>query len=255
MPLEQYLPLQVYGVLMVLARSGTTVFLIPGIGETFVPNKVRILFALGLAIAIAPVIGPNLPPEPATPAGLLMLLLGEVVIGVYFGLVARLLLLTLDTTGRIIAFSSGLANAQAFNPALSEQGSLPGLFLTTLGIMLLFATNMHHMLIRAIVDSYEVFPVGGALPLGDLSDALARLVSGSFRVAVQLAAPYMVISLLFFAALGVLARLMPQLQIFFIGLPVQMALGFAITATILGGLMGLFLEYYATNMADYLVLR
>ena len=83
-----------------------------------------------------------------------MLLVGEVVIGIYFGLVARILLLTLDTAGRIIAFSSGLANAQAFNPSISEQGSLPGPFLTTLGIMMLFATNMHYMLIRAIVDSY-----------------------------------------------------------------------------------------------------
>ena len=255
MPLEQYLPLQVYGMLMVLARTGSTVFLIPGIGETFVTTRVRLLFALGLSVAVAPVIAPSLPPEPANPAALLMLLVGEVVIGIYFGLVARILLLTLDTAGRIIAFSSGLANAQAFNPSISEQGSLPGLFLTTLGIMMLFATNMHYMLIRAIVDSYAVFPAGGALQIGDLSDALARLVSGSFKVALQLAAPFVVVALLFFVALGVLSRLMPQMQIFFIGLPVQVALGFAITATILGGLMGMFLDYYATNMVEYLVLR
>lgn len=254
MPLEQFLPLQVYGMLMVLARAGSAVFLIPGIGESYVTNRVRLLFAVALAVAVAPVVGPNLPPEPTNSGALLALLFGEVVIGLYFGLVARILLLTLDTAGKIISFSSGLAAAQAFNPSIAQQGSLIGLFLTTLGILLLFVTDMHHFLIRGVVDSYDVFPAGRALAIDDLSAAVTRVVSGSFEVAVKLAAPYIVIGLLFYVAIGVLSRLMPQMQIFFIALPVQVALGFAITATILGGFMAIFLDYYSSALIDFLVL-
>ena len=242
MNLEQYLPLRGFEILMVFARTGSAMLMLPGIGETFVPVRVRLLLSGVLALAVAPTIAPQLPPEPTSAAGLLALLAGEILIGIYFGLVARILLLTLDTTGRIISFSSGLASATIFNPSITEQGTAIGLILTMLGILLLFITDLHHLVIRAVVESY-----------GDLSEAVTELVAGSFKVAVQLSAPFYVFSLLFFVCLGVLARLMPQLQIFFIGLPVQIYVGMLVLATILGAMMTAFLTYYADTAATYLI--
>lgn len=253
MNLEEFLPLRVFEILMVFARTSSAMLLIPGIGETFVPMRVRLLFSALLALAVGPVIAPQLPPEPASPAGLLALLAGEILIGIYFGLVARILLLTLDTAGRVISFSSGLASATIFNPSITEQGTAIGLLLTLLGMLLLFITDLHHLLIRSVVESYTVFRPGGELMFGDLSEAITELVGGSFKVAVQLAAPFYVFSLLFFVCLGVLARLMPQLQIFFIGLPVQIYVGMFVLATILGALMSAFLTYYADTAATYLI--
>ena len=153
----------------------------------------------------------------------------------------------------MISFSTGLASATVFNPSLSEQGSAIGLVLTLLGIMMLFIADLHHMVIRAVVESYAVFRPGGELMIGDFSEAITELVSGSFKVAVQLSAPFFVFGLLFFVTLGVLARLMPQLQIFFIGLPAQIYLGLFVWVTILGALMSAFLTYYADTAATYLI--
>ena len=253
MNLEEFLPLRVYEIVLVFARTSAAMLMLPGIGETFIPVRVRVLFSAGLALAVAPTIAPQLPPEPASAAGLLVLVASEVIIGIYFGLVARILLLTLDTVGLVVSFSSGMASATVFDPSISEQGTAIGLLLTLLGIMLLFITDLHHLVIRAVVESYTVFRPGGTLMIGDLSEAITELVSSSFKVAIQLSAPFYVFSLLFFVCLGVLARLMPQLQIFFIGLPVQIYMGLLLLATILGALMSAFLTYYADTAATYLI--
>jgi len=251
--LEELLPLRVFQILLVFARIGSTMLMIPGIGETFVPVRVRLMFSGVLALAVAPVIAPQLPPEPGNAAELLTLVAGEILIGIYFGLVSRLLLLTLDTAGRVISFSTGLAAATVFNPSLTEQGTAIGLILTLLGILLLFITDLHHMVIRAVVESYTVFRPGGEMLFGDLSEAILELTAGSFKVAIQFSAPFYVFSLLFFVCLGVVSRLMPQLQIFFIGLPVQIYVGMLVLSTILGAMMSAFLTYYADTAATYLI--
>lgn len=252
MPLEQFLPLQTYAFLMIFVRLAATVMLLPGVGEAFAPVRVRLLFALLLSIVSAPMIQPYVPPEPSSELSLFVLLAGEFIIGVYLGLISRIMLLTLDTAGRFISFSIGIANAQIFNPSIANQASIPGLLLTTMGIMVLFATNMHHTLIIAVIDSYTLFPPSQIIPSGDLAMVIARVVADSFQIALRLAAPFIVISLIFFMGLGMLARLMPQLQIFFIGLPVQLAGGLFLFAAVLSGLFMIFLEYYASNLNAYI---
>ena len=255
MPLEQYLPLQVLAFLIVFTRIAAAVMILPGVGEAFVPMRVRLLFAMLLTLVVSPLISSHLPPEPRTLVDLFRLVFLEIVVGVYLGMVARIMLLTLDTAGRIISLTIGMANAEVFNPSISSQASLPGLLLTTMGVMLLFATNMHHLFILAIVDSYKVFPAGAIFEWGDSAFVIARLIADSFRLALQLTAPFIVISLIFFMGLGMLARLMPQLQIFFVGLPVQLAGGLLIFSIIISGLFSIFLDYYAKNLNQFLTIN
>ena len=255
MPLEEFLPAQVYAFLIVLARTGSMLVLMPGIGEGYIQIRIRLFFGLAFALAVTPIVAPFLPPEPESIPGLFAMVFGEVVIGLYFGLVGRILLLTMDTLGRIVSFQIGLAAAQIFNPTISEQGTLVGLFLTTLGILFLFIFDLHHVLLRAIVDSFTLFQPGVVPPFDDLAEALGRVTADSFKIAVQFSAPFLVLGLIFYTCLGILARLMPQLQIFFIGIPVQLLMGLAALFVILSGLMGLFVEYYATNVDEYLLPR
>jgi flagellar biosynthetic protein FliR len=253
MPLEDYLPFQVYAFLLVFARVGAMLILMPGVGEGYIQPRIRIFFGATFALVVTPVIQPLLPPEPVNAVALFALVFWEVVIGLYFGVVARMLLLTMDTLGRIISFQSGLAAAQAFNPSISEQGSLIGLLLTTLSILVLFTLDLHHLMLLAVVDSYTVFEAGGAPSFEGMAEAVSRVTSSSFQVAVKFSAPFLVIGIIFFACLGILARLMPQLQIFFIGIPIQLVMGFVMLFIILGGLMGLFVEYYASSIAQFLM--
>lgn len=252
MPLEDFLPTQVYIILLVLSRVGGTVLLIPGIGETFVPVQYRLILAMGLSLVVAPLVGNAIPLAP-TASELVRLLFLEMVIGIYFGIVARIILLALDTAGQVIAMNTGLANAQIFNPALATQGSLPGFFLLNVATLLLLISDLHHLLIRAVIDSYTLFPPGAALPAADFADAISRIVANSFEIAIQIAAPFLVLGLLFYMVMGVMARLMPQLQIFFVALPVQVMMGLVIMSLVLGGAMMVFLEYYSESIGRYVV--
>ena len=253
MPLEQYLPLQVYAFGLVFTRVAAMVAMMPGIGESSIPMNVRVFLAIAISVVISPLVAGSLPPSPPSVFGLLMLLTGEIVVGGFFGLVSRILLLTLDTAGQLISLSIGLSNASVFNPAIQNQASIPGLFLTTAGLLVLFAADMHHVLIRGIVDSYTLYAPGGVMPVGDFANALSRLIAGSFKVGFQLAAPFILISVLFFVGLGMVSRLMPQLQIFFVGLPIQLSGGILLFGAVLSGLFAVFLQYYADSVFTYLI--
>lgn len=252
MPLEDFLPTQVYIILLVLSRLGGTMMLIPGIGETFVPVQYRLILTVGLSLVVAPLVADKIPLAPSAPE-LARLIFFELVIGLYFGIVARILLLTMDTAGQIIAMNAGLSNAQIFNPAIATQGSLPGFFLLNIATLLLLITDLHHLLIRALIDSYSLFPPGEPLPIADFADAISTIISNSFQLAVQLASPFIVLGLLFYLVMGVMARLMPQLQIFFVALPIQVVMGLVVLSLVLSGAMMVFLEYYGANIGSYLI--
>ncbi len=242
--LTDILPAEIFAVALVFCRIGAAVMLMPGIGENFISPQARLLFALALAVLITPVVRAGLPALPATMGPFVGLVVGEVIIGLFFGTIARIMILTLETAGFIIAFQSGLASAQVFNPGIAQQGSLPGALLSFLGLVLLFQTNLHHLFLAAAMDSYTLFQPGRPLPVQDMSDFIARLVTTSFRVAVQIAAPFLVIFTLFNVGLGILARLMPQLQIFFLALPAQLMLGLLLFAVTLHAGLTWFMQYY-----------
>ncbi len=253
MPLEQYLPVQAYALALVMARFGGLLFLLPGIGESFISTRIRLMFLLAMSVAVAPTVMTYLPVTPPSVPQMFLYIFIEVLVGTFFGLVGRALMLTLASAGMIISFSTGLANAQAFNPSLQTTGTSVSLLLSMLAIMIVLATDIHHMLIMALVDSYILFPPGGLPPIGDMSLAFARLVGDSFEMAVQLSAPFILFSLMFFVTLGVVSRLMPQLQIFFIGLPVQILMGFTILVAILGTMIEVYTAYIEDGIASYLV--
>jgi len=116
-------------------------------------------------------------------------------------------------------------------------------FLTMLGVTLLFATDMHHLVIAALNDSYSLFEPGELPATGDIAALITRTVAGAFRIGVQLSAPFIVFGLLFNIGLGVLARLMPQMQVFFVALPLSILLGLILLVLVVGAMMGVFLDY------------
>ena len=301
----------VFSLVFVFARIGSAVMLLPGFGEVFIAARVRLLLAVGITVVVAPVVTPYMPPTPDGVFAMLTVLGHEIVIGLFLGAIARMMVAALHTTGVIIGFQTSLANAQLFDPLNAGQGSLIGSFLNVLGVFLIFATNLHHMMLIAVVDSYSLFVPGAALPLGDFSDVATRVLSQSFLLAMQLSAPFIVMGMLFYLGMGIiwcrflifatnlhhmmliavvdsyslfvpgaalplgdfsdvatrvlsqsfllamqlsapfivmgmlfylgmglLARLMPQVQIFFIAIPVQIFLGFLVmTVTLSAGMM------------------
>ncbi len=239
--------------LLVFSRVGAMVMLMPAIGDMGVPARVRLLLALAIAFALTPQVQSYYPAvAPQTTVALVIMIAAEVTAGVLVGAMARIIMSALQVAGYLIATQTGLAYAQTLDPTQNTQGAVLGNFMTILGTVLIFATDLHHLAIGAIAGSYKLLPPGGALPTADMAQLVITMVSSSFALGFQLAAPFLVFGFAMYAGLGVLARLMPQLQIFFVAVPINIVCGFLLMLALLGSLMSVFLNYYSTQMAQFL---
>jgi flagellar biosynthetic protein FliR len=227
---------QVWAAALVFSRIGAMVMVMPGIGEANVPPQVRLAFALLMAMVLGPIAAPYLPPEPTAVDGTAFSIAREALIGLTIGGILRIFIFALSTAGEFVSLQTTLAFAQTANPTQAEPGTTVSTFLTLLGVTLIFDTNLHRMFIAAMAHSYALFPPTHALPLNDAATLATQAVSRSFALGLQLAAPVIVFALVFNVATGLIGRVMPQFQIFFVATPLSLLLGLSIFALSLGGL-------------------
>jgi flagellar biosynthesis protein FliR len=237
--------------MLVFARIGAMVMLLPGLGETNIPVRIKLAIALLLTLIILPLHRAAYHVDiQASMMPLLVLMIHEIVIGVVLGATARVTLAALQVAGSVIAQQMGLGFVTAVDPTQGQQGLLIGNFLTLLGITLLFATDSHYLVIAALNDSYAIFSPGEMMQSGDVAALATRAFAAAFRIGMQLAAPFLVFGLVFNIGLGVLARLMPQMQVYFVGVPLSILAGFLIFSFIIVAMMGTFLDYFVGVMHD-----
>ncbi|SEH35070.1 flagellar biosynthetic protein FliR [Magnetospirillum fulvum] len=250
--LTELLQLDVYRFFLIFARIGAAIMLLPGLGSQLVTTRIRLLFALSISFLMMPTLGPTLPATPPTPGSMLALLGGEVMIGVFLGSVVTFVMGTLNLAGSMIGYMTGLTNAFSFDPIAQQQSQLLTGFLANIGMLAIFATDLHHLMFRAVIESYDLFQPGRTLPLGDFSETLARLLGESFRLGLQFSAPLMVFGLVFYTGLGLLSRLVPQMQVFFVAMPIQLLIGMAVFMASLSTVIALFLRMFENTLIPYL---
>ncbi|MDE2182296.1 MAG: flagellar type III secretion system protein FliR [Alphaproteobacteria bacterium] len=245
-------PILVY--LLVFARTGAMIMLLPAIGDANVPSRVRLVLALAVSLALAPTVTASYPAQaPDSVVALTFLIVQEVTAGMLVGAMARIIVSAVSVAGFLIASQTGLSYAQTLDPTSNDQqGASVGGFLSLLATVLIFATNLHHLAIGAIAGSYHVIPPGAGLPTADMAELSIRLVSGSFLLGFQLAAPFLVFGFAVNAGFGILARMMPQLQVFFVAMPVNILVGFVVLALLIGSMMTMFLDFYSSQMGLFL---
>jgi flagellar biosynthetic protein FliR len=238
-----FLPALAAAFMLMFARLGTMVMLLPGLGELSVPARVRLVIALALTAVLFPLHRDAFVID-LRQFGPLGLAFGqEIFIGAVLGLTTRLTISALQIAGSVVAQQLGLGFVTAVDPTQGQQGLIIGNFLAMLGIALVFATDLHYLAIAALHDSYALFPPGQVPVIGDVAALITRTVAGAFRVGVQLSAPFLAFGLLFNLGLGLLARLMPQMQVFFVGVPLSILVGLLILLLVIGAMMGVFLDY------------
>ena len=238
-----FLPALATAFMLTFARVGAMVMLLPGVGELSVPSRVRLTIALALTAILLPAHQKAYAVDLKTFGPVIVLLLQELVVGAVLGLTARLAISALQITGSVVAQQLGLGFVTAVDPTQNQQGLLVGNFLSVLGIALVFATDLHHLVIAAMNDSYTIFQPGELPLMGDAAEHVTRVVATAFRIGIQLSAPFLVFGLLFNFGLGLLSRLMPQMQVFFIGLPLSILLGLVLLLLVVGAMMGTFVGY------------
>ncbi|WP_407180222.1 flagellar biosynthetic protein FliR [Bradyrhizobium sp. STM 3562] len=250
-----WLPALAAAFMLVFARVGAMVMLLPALGESNIPMRVKLSIALLLTLILLPLHQHSYHIDLQSVAALLVLMLHEIVIGIVLGATARVTLAALQVAGSVIAQQMGLGFVSSVDPTQGEQGLLIGNFLTMLGVTLLFATDTHHLVIAALNDSYSIFAPGELVPSGDVASLATRAFAAAFKLGLQLSAPFLVFGLVFNIGLGVLARLMPQMQVYFVGVPLSILAGFLIFALVLAAMMGTFLDYFSGVMHGMMPLR
>ena len=221
--------------MLVFARVGAMVMLLPGFGESNIPVRIKLAIALLLTLIILPLHRAAYQVDLTSMSSLGVLMVHEIVIGIVLGATARVTLSALAVAGSVIAQQLGLGFVTAVDPTQGQQGLLIGNFLTILGVTLLFATDSHHLVIAALNESYRIFSPGEVMPSGDVAALATRAFAAAFKIGMQLSAPFLVFGLVFNIGLGVLARLMPEMQVYFVGVPLSIMVGFLIFAFVLTG--------------------
>ncbi len=249
------LPALAAAFMLVFARVGAMVMLMPGLGEENIPMRIKLSIALMLTLVLLPLHRSAYHVDMTSLSGLLVLMLHEIVIGIILGATARVTLSALQVAGSVIAQQMGLGFVTSVDPTQGQQGVLVGNFLTMLGVTMLFATDSHHLVIAALSDSYKIFSPGESMMTGDVAALATQAFAAAFKIGLQLSAPFLVFGLVFNIGLGVLARLMPQMQVYFVGAPLSILAGFLILAIVLAAMMGTFLDYFVHVMHDMIPLN
>lgn len=247
------LPVDALVAFAVLTRAGAMMMTAPAFGDYTLSPRIRLAIAFGVALALAPTVAPSFPETPSDPDALAIagLIVGEAGVGLFLGLVARSIAAALNVAGQIIALQMGLSLAQAFDPSQEVQGALIGGFLAVLGATMIFVTDLHHLMLAALRDSYFLFTPGGALNLGDMAHSMISALSFAFSLGVRLAAPFIVFGLVFYAGAGVLNRLMPQAQVFFMLMPANLMLGLTLLMATTGLMMTAFLAAFEDQISVF----
>jgi flagellar biosynthetic protein FliR len=247
-----WLPATAYFYILIFARVGSIIMLLPGLGELTIPSPMRLGFALMFSLILYPLIQPQLPALPNDAVGVLVILLHEIAVGLILGAITRLVTVAASVAGSIIAFQSGLSGAQGADPINGgTQGALVGGFLAMLGATLIFATDLHHLALMAIRNSYTIMPPTAPLMFGDAAQMAIQSVAAAFIIGVQMSAPFIVLGLVFYLGMGLLARMMPQLQVFFVIMPATIWVGLILFALLLTMMMGWYLTHFQNVLLQF----
>jgi len=250
-----WLPALAAAFMLVFARVAAMVMVLPALGEQNIPVRIKLAAAVLLTLIILPLHQRDFHIDMQSLNSLIVLMVQEILIGIVLGATAQVTMAALQVAGSIIAQQMGLGFVTSVDPTQGEQGILVGNFLTLLGVTMLFATDSHHLLIAALNDSYKIFAPGEAVATGDIASLATQALAAAFKLGLQLAAPFLVFGLVFNIGLGVLARLMPQMQVYFVGVPLSILAGFLIFALVLTAMMGTFLAYFDGVIHQMLSLR
>lgn len=247
LPIAEFL---VFPFFLLFTRIAAAVMVFPALSDPSINVRARLLVTLGISFILFPLLSSNLPALPEQVGVMMLLLFSEMIIGILLGLGARLMMAAMSFAGELIAFLAGFQSASLFDPQTATNTSAPTIILTLCAGVVLLGLNLHHQLILAIVESYQIFKPGMLPDVGEVSAAYITMMMILTSLGLQLAAPVMVAGVLANALFGVLNRLVPQLQTFFVSVPVSITISLLI---IIAGI-GTMLQLWATATQSKLTL-
>lgn len=213
---------------LVLGRIGGLFSAIPLFGGKSVPARIKVATVFAMTLVFFPIVRAGLPVLPSDSISLGLLIARETLIGLSLGLLSQVIFSAVEFCGQIIGLQMGFSAAAQFDPTMGTQVSVMSMMQNLLAVLLFMGLGMHHVFIRAVIESYTLVPVGAWHMSGELLQFVVATTTGVFILAIKLAAPVMAALLAATVALGVMARSFPQMNIFMISFPLNIGLGFLV---------------------------
>lgn len=224
-PVEQF---QLF--LVVLARVAGFLGAVPVFSSAQSPGRIKVGLVVMSAVVLFPVMSQKLAPVSFAPLPFLLFLINETLLGAILGLVSRLIFTAVEYGATVIGFQMGFAAANIFDPTGERQIALLSQFQNVFAILIFLAVDGHHLFFRLAVRSYELLPPGHLNLSGEAVPYLMELTARMFALGVQFSAPVLILLLLSGLILGVLARVFPQLNVFLLSFPLNIATAFVVIA-------------------------
>ncbi|MFT8246731.1 flagellar biosynthetic protein FliR [Roseomonas sp. BN140053] len=236
------LPVLAFQIVLVFARLGAAVMLLPGLGESEAPAPLRLGIGLATVLLLLPGLSASLPAAPDSVPGTVRLLAIEVLAGLWIGGLARLAAMTLAVALQTVAALIGLASVLVPDAQMGAQSAALGRLGSLAAAVLVLSSGLYALPLRALAESYAVLPAGAPWPAGEAVEAWVAAGSALLEVALRLAGPFVLGAVLVNLAMGLLARVAPQVQVQIVAAPGQILAGLALLALLAPPLLGTFLE-------------
>ncbi len=226
----EFNPAQIESFMFVLFRVGAILMFMPVLGSGLIPARIRIAFALMFSLAIYPLVQHHGYPQVDSLLGLSAYMFIEIMVGFSIAYAVRLIFTAVQVAGTVVDFQMGFGVVNVIDPQTNSQVSITAQFQNILAILLFLALDAHHIIIYAVVESFSAIdPLSYAFTSLSV-EYLLRLFTGTFATAAKIAAPLMAILFFLSVGLGLVARTVPQMNVFIIGFPLQIAVGLMMTA-------------------------
>jgi flagellar biosynthetic protein FliR len=222
---------------LILARIGAMMTLLPGLGESSAPALIRIGVALSITILLVPVLAPAMPPVPASGLALALMVAGEVVTGLWFGWLVRVIALALPVGAQFVAYLTGLSSVLQPDAELGAQSTALAKLFDLAAPVLILTTGLYMPPLRALAGLFQLIPPGHLLPAGDGLTVAVQAAGSAFALALRVASPFVVAAVAWQFAMGQVERVMTRVQIHFVAMPAQIFGGLVLLAAVSGAMV------------------
>jgi flagellar biosynthesis protein FliR len=242
---------------LIFIRISSAFAVMPVFSHSAAPTMVKAGLAGILALILVPTLGPQASVHGSTLIGFFVIGMREVVCGILLGLSGKLLFYSLEIAGQLIGFQAGFSVVSSIDPNTESESTLFTQFYNIAAMLIFLVMNGHHILLRSLIDSFHIVPLGKMAVDAGFANWSLSAVSRILADGVLLAAPVMVALLLTDAGLGILVRVAPMMNVFVVGFPIKVALTMLMVSLTLSGVMSVFthrFEEYSLQLPAFLKL-
>lgn len=215
----------IYAYLLLVVRVACILLLAPVLGGRSLPWLLRLHLVLVVALVLLPGVELGAAPPFGGPMAMARDVLRELLVGVTLGSLSLLLFAAVEMAGTLVGYQMGFAIVNVLDPQSETQIAVLAQFKYLLAAALFLALDGHHLVVEALQRSLVLVPLGGAHASRPLADALTRHTAEMFATGLQLGAPAIASLIAVTVALGLVARAVPQMNVFIVGLPLQILVG------------------------------